>query len=219
MLFGIFSSQGQSCIAGSRIFIEDAIYKDFTARLVERTKALRIGDPVSERTQIGPLITPAQRDKVEGYVKLAQEEGGRLLCGGTRPADPALQAGNYFAPALIEGLNNRCRTVQEEIFGPVGVLLPFRDEASLIAEANDSVYGLASGIWTQDFRRAWRIGRALNAGTVWINTYKQFSIATAFGGNGESGIGREKARDGIKAYMRQKSVYIDMSGRPIPWAD
>ncbi|WP_370151844.1 aldehyde dehydrogenase [Ferrovibrio sp.] len=219
VLFGLFSSQGQSCIAGSRIFIEESIYPAFTAKLAERVTALRIGDPVSERTQIGPLITPQHRDKVEGYVTLAREEGGRLLCGGTRPVDAALQAGNYFMPALIDGLNNRNRTAQEEIFGPVGVLLPFRDEDSLIAEANDSVYGLASGVWTGDFRRAWRIGRALNAGTVWINTYKQFSIATPFGGNAESGIGREKARDGLKAYMRQKSLYIDMSGRPIPWAD
>ncbi|WP_341898567.1 aldehyde dehydrogenase [Ferrovibrio terrae] len=219
VLFGIFSSQGQSCIAGSRIFIEEPIYAGFRDRLVERTKALRIGDPVSERTQIGPLITPQQRDKVEGYVKLAQQEGGRLLCGGTRPTDPALQDGNYFTPALIENLSNRCRTAQEEIFGPVGILLPFRDEATLIHDANDTVFGLASGIWTGDFRRAWRIGRALNAGTVWVNTYKQFSIATAFGGNAESGLGREKGRDGIKAYMRQKSVYVDMSGRSIPWAD
>ncbi|MCW0234002.1 MAG: aldehyde dehydrogenase [Ferrovibrio sp.] len=219
VLFGIFSSQGQSCIAGSRIFIEESIYAGFRDRLVERTKALRIGDPVSERTQIGPLITPQQRDKVEGYVRLAQQEGGRLLCGGTRPTDPALQDGNYFIPALIENLSNRCRTAQEEIFGPVGILLPFRDEAALINDANDTVFGLASGIWTSDFRRAWRIGRALNAGTVWVNTYKQFSIATAFGGNAESGLGREKGRDGIKAYMRQKSIYVDMSGRPIPWAD
>ena len=219
VLFGIFSSQGQSCIAGSRIFIEESIYASFRDRLVERTKALRIGDPVSERTQIGPLISPQQRDKVEGYVRLAQQEDGKLLCGGTRPTDPALKDGNYFVPALIEGLRNRTRTVQEEIFGPVGVLLPFRDEAALIDDANDTVFGLASGIWTSDFRRAWRIGRALNAGTVWVNTYKQFSIATAFGGNAESGLGREKGRDGIKAYMRQKSIYVDMSGRPIPWAD
>jgi betaine-aldehyde dehydrogenase len=219
VLFGIFSSQGQSCIAGSRIFIEEPIYAGFRDRLVERTKALRIGDPGSERTQIGPLITPQQRDKVEGYVKLAQQEGGRLLCGGTRPTDHALQDGNYFTPALIENLSNRSRTAQEEIFGPVGILLPFRDEAALIHDANDTVFGLASGIWTSDFRRAWHIGRALNAGTVWVNTYKQFSIATAFGGNAESGLGREKGRDGIKAYMRQKSVYVDMSGRSIPWAD
>lgn len=219
VLFGIFSSQGQSCISGSRIFIERTIYARFVERLVERTRALRIGDPASERTQIGPLITPQHRDKVEGYIRLAREEGGRLLYGGFRPDETTLQNGNYFVPALIEGLNNRSRTAQEEIFGPVGLLLPFDNEETLITEANDTVYGLASGIWTGDFRRAWRIGQALDAGTVWINTYKQFSIATAFGGNRESGIGREKGRDGIKAYMRQKSIYIDVAGRPIPWAE
>ena len=164
----------------------------------------------------------------DGHIRdseIQQGSGNALLDAAARSAvaswtfNPALQAGNYFAPALIDGLKNGCRTAQEEVFGPVGVLLPFRDEETLIAEANDSVYGLASGIWTGDFKRAWRIGRALNAGTVWINTYKQFSIATPFGGNAESGIGREKARDGLKAYMRQKSLYIDLSGRPIPWAD
>ena len=219
VLFGIFSSQGQSCIAGSRIFVARAIYDRFVAELVRRTEALRIGNPADTATQIGPLISRDHRAKVQGYVKLAQEEGGRILCGGAVPDDAGLEAGNYFQPALIDGLTNSCRTAREEIFGPVGVLLPFDDEDDLIAQANDSVYGLACGIWTADYRRAWRIARAVDAGTVWINTYKLFSIATPFGGNKESGMGREKALDGLRAYMRQKSVYWDLSGRPLPWAN
>jgi len=219
VLFGIFSSQGQSCIAGSRIFVERSILEDFTAELVARTKALRIGNPRDPKTQIGPLISPEHRDKVESYIRLAQEEGGRLLCGGTRPDDPALARGNYFAPALIDGLTNSCRTAQEEIFGPVGVILPFDNEADLIAQANDNPYGLACGVFTSDYRKALRVGHAIEAGNVWINTYKMFSIATPFGGDKLSGTGREKALAGLKAYMHQKSIYLEMSGRPIPWAD
>lgn len=219
ILFGIFSSQGQSCIAGSRIFVEGPIYRKFVDALVERTKALRIGNPKNPTTQIGPLISPSHRDSVEGYVALARDEGGTVLCGGTRPSDSDLQHGNYFIPALIDRLDNNCRTVQEEIFGPVGVILPFDDEEDLIAQANDSIYGLACGIWTRDYRRAWRLAKAVNAGTVWINTYKQFSISTPFGGNKESGTGREKGIDGLRAYMKQKSVYWEMAGTPIPWAN
>ena len=219
VLFGIFSSQGQSCIAGSRIFVARAIYEAFRDALVRRTQALRVGNPLDPATQIGPLISPEHRAKVESYIALAKQEGGRILCGGSRPEDAALQAGNYFRPALIEGLDNGCRTVQEEIFGPVGVLLPFDDEADLIAQANDSLYGLACGIWTADYRRAWRIARAVDAGNIWINTYKMFSISTPFGGNKESGTGREKGLDGLRAYMRQKSLYWDLSGKPLPWAD
>lgn len=219
VLFGIFSSQGQSCIAGSRIFVARGIYDRFTTELARRAAALRIGDPAEASTQIGPLISPAHRAKVESYVKLAAEEGGRLLCGGARPAESALSSGNYFQPALIDGLTNACRTAQEEIFGPVGVLLPFESEDDLIAQANDSIYGLACGIWTSDYRRAWRVARAVDAGNIWINTYKLFSIATPFGGNKDSGTGREKGLDGLRAYMRQKSLYWDLSGRPLPWAD
>lgn len=219
VLFGIFSSQGQSCIAGSRIFVARGVYDSFVTELVRRTRALRIGNPVETSTQIGPLISREHRTKVLRYIELAKQEGGRILCGGEIPQNTELQDGNYFQPALIDGLNNRCRTAQEEIFGPVGVLLPFDDEDDLIAQANDSIYGLACGIWTSDYRRAMRIARAVDAGTVWINTYKLFSIATPFGGNKESGMGREKALDGLRAYMRQKSLYWDLSGKPLPWAD
>lgn len=219
VLFGIFSSQGQSCIAGSRIFVDRGIYTQFVAELVRRTQALRIGNPADTSTQIGPLISREHRSKVLGYVELAKQEGGQILCGGGVPDGSDLQDGNYVQPTLIDGLNNRCRTAQEEIFGPVGVLLPFDGEEDLIAQANDSIYGLACGIWTADYRRAMRIARAVDAGTVWINTYKLFSIATPFGGNKESGMGREKALDGLRAYMRQKSVYWDLGGKPLPWAD
>ena len=142
-----------------------------------------------------------------------------MLVGGEAPADPALSKGSYFLPTLIEGLDNRARVCQEEIFGPVLVAMPFDDEAELIAMANDSVYGLAAGIWSRDFPRALRLARALEAGTVWINTYKTFSISTPFGGFKESGLGREKGMQGIKAYMQQKSIYLGLSGQSNLWSD
>ena len=219
VLFGLFSSQGQSCIAGSRIFVERPILERFTAELARRTAALRIGNPRDTTTQIGPLISREHRDKVMSYIALGQAEGGRLLCGGAEPDDAALARGNYLQPTLIDGLSNTCRTAQEEIFGPVGVILPFDREAELIEAANATEYGLAAGIFTADYRKAWRVAGAIRAGTVWINTYKQFSIATPFGGDKLSGTGREKAMAGLKAYMHQKSLYWEMAGKPIPWAD
>jgi betaine-aldehyde dehydrogenase len=218
VMFGIFSSTGQSCIAGSRLFIERAVYPSFLERLVAATTALRVGHPFEPSTQVAPLVRDPHRDSVEGYVKLARDEGGKVVAGGERPKGPGLDQGIYYAPTIITGLSNTSRTAREEIFGPVLVVLPFDNEADLIDMANDSVYGLACGIYTKDFPRAWRIARAVEAGTVWINTYKQFSISTPFGGMKLSGIGREKGRDGIRAYMAQKSIYLDMSGEPHPWA-
>ncbi len=218
VMFGIFSSTGQSCIAGSRLFIERAIYQSFLDRLVAATRALRIGHPFETSTQVAPLVRDPHRDSVEGYVKLAREEGGHIASGGERPKGAGFDAGIFYSPTIITGLSNTSRTAREEIFGPVLVVMPFDNQDELIEAANDSMYGLACGIYTKNFTRAWRIARAVEAGTVWINTYKQFSISTPFGGMRLSGIGREKGRDGIRAYMAQKSIYLDMSGKPHPWA-
>src|SRR5690606_28393201 len=138
--------------------------------------------------------------------------------GGRVPEGGVYDGGAYYLPTILDGLPNSAATCQEEIFGPVLVALPFRDEDDLVAQANDTVYGLACGLWTRDYRTAWRVARRIEAGTVWINTYKQFSISTPFGGMKQSGIGREKGRDGILAYMRQKSVYWGLDERPLPWA-
>ena len=218
VLFGIFSSSGESCIAGSRLFVQRDIYRPFMDRLVAAAERLRVGDPASEQTQMGPLVSQAHRETVEGYVALGLEEGGRLLTGGKRPAGALFDPGSFYTPTILEGLANDTRTCQEEIFGPVLVALPFDDESDLITQANDSVYGLASGIWTGDYKKAWRVGRALDTGTVWINTYKQFSISTPFGGTKDAGIGREKGRLGILEYTRQKSLYWGLNEAPLPWA-
>ncbi|HEX7006867.1 MAG TPA: aldehyde dehydrogenase [Alphaproteobacteria bacterium] len=219
VLFGIFSSQGQSCIAGSRLFVEESIHNAFVERLVERTKALRLGPPLDPKTQMGPQITAEHRDKIAAYVELGRREGGKVLCGGAPPKGEVYDRGFFFQPTILAGLSNSARVCQEEIFGPVLCVLPFRDEDDLVAQANDSVYGLACGIWTESYRRALRVARRIEAGTVWINTYKFFSISTPFGGVKESGLGREKGRLGIRRYMRQKSLYWGLNDTPLPWAD
>jgi len=219
VLYGIFSSSGESCIAGSRLFVHQSLYNEFLEKLTNKAQALRVGDPCDERTQMGPLITPQHRASVEAYVAKGLAEGGQLRCGGKRPEGALYDKGNYYLPTIIEGLDNRASICQEEIFGPVLVALPFTDEDDLIEQANDSLYALAAGIWTQDYKRAWHIARSVQAGTVWINTYKQFSIATPFGGWRDSGLGREKGRLGIQQYMQQKSLYWGLNQNPIAWAD
>ncbi|MFG2769903.1 aldehyde dehydrogenase family protein [Streptomyces sp. NPDC048350] len=218
VLFGIFSSSGQSCIAGSRLFVAREIYDSFLGELVARARKLRVGPGTDPATQVGPLVHHRHRDAVAAYVDLARSEGGRVLCGGSVPEGEGYRDGAYYLPTVIDGLPNSSRTCQEEIFGPVLVALPYEDEDDLVRQANDSVYGLACGIWTRDARAAWRLARRIDAGTVWINTYKQFSASTPFSGWKESGLGTEKGRDAIRAYQRQKSLYWGTSDAPLPWA-
>nr|WP_266105045.1 aldehyde dehydrogenase [Pseudomonas aeruginosa] len=218
VLYGIFSSSGESCIAGSRLFVASERYDEFMERLATGAAALRVGDPADERTQMGPLISARHRESVERYVEMGVAEGGRLRTGGVRPHGAPFDRGYFYTPTIIEGLTNGARLCREEVFGPVLVAMPFASEEALIEEANDSCYALAAGIWTRDFQRAWRLGRAVQAGTVWINTYKQFSISTPFGGWRDSGLGREKGRLGILQYMEQKSLYWGLNEQPLAWA-
>lgn len=217
ILFGIFSSSGQSCIAGSRIFVQRSIFDTFTAELVSRARVLRLGPGTDPATDVAPMITRAHRDSVASMVDDAVRAGAQTLCGGAIPEDPALTHGSYYPPTILAGVTNSDVIAQEEIFGPVAVIMPFDDEADVIAQANDTVFGLASGIWTEDYRRALRVGDAIDAGTVWVNTYKQFSISTPFSGLGDSGLGTEKGRDAVRAYCDQKSIYLDRSDSPIGW--
>ena len=218
VLYGIFSSSGESCIAGSRAFVHASVYEEFKARLLAGVKALRVGDPASERTQMGPLVNMGHRATVERYVQIGRDEGGTVLFGGARPAGDLYDKGSYYLPTVIEGLPNSARMCQEEIFGPVLALLSWCDEADLLAQCNDNAYGLAAGIWTRDYKTVWRLGAALHTGTVWVNTYKQFSVSTPFGGVKMSGTGREKGRLGILEYTSQKSYYWGTNEAPIAWS-
>jgi acyl-CoA reductase-like NAD-dependent aldehyde dehydrogenase len=229
VLYGIFSSSGESCIAGSRAFVHASVYDEFKRRVVAGARALRVGDPADAHTQMGPLISASHCASVERYVQIGLDEGGTLLCGGARlqtgqthqavQGQPEFAQGHYYPPTIFEGLPNTARMCREEIFGPVLALLPWHDEGDLIAQCNDNDYGLACGIWSRDFQTALRLGRAVQAGTVWVNTYKVFSISTPFGGLKMSGTGREKGAASIAEYMTQKSFYWGTNAQPLPWCN
>jgi len=213
---GIFEGSGQSCVAVSRLFIQRNVYSRLVDMLVERAGRIRVGLPNDANAEMGPLASFAHRARVERLVESARADGGQILLGGRRPEQPELQPGAFYLPTIIAGLTNRSTCVREEIFGPVLCVLPFDDEDDLIEQANDSMYGLASGIWTGNYQRAWRVARALEAGLVWINTYKQLSISTPFGGFKESGIGREKGMQGVRLYQQSKGIYWSMDTRNVP---
>jgi betaine-aldehyde dehydrogenase len=216
-VYGIFSSGGQSCIAGSRIFVQDAIYDRFVPRLVEAARKLRIGPPTDASTDVAPMASFPHRDRVREQVETAARDGAELLCGGAPPADSHLRTGAYFMPTVLALADNRLAIAQEEVFGPVASVLRFYEEQDLIAQANDTVYGLACGLWTADYKKALRVARRMKVGTVWINTYRQASISTPFGGCKASGVGREKGIQGMRAYMTQKSLYLGLNEQPIAW--
>ncbi|KOF55400.1 aldehyde dehydrogenase [Achromobacter sp. DMS1] len=207
---GIFEGSGQSCVAGSRLYVQQSIAQSFIERLAARAGSLRVDLPDAERAQMGPIASFGQRERIEGMVEAARRDGAQVLLGGARPGDERLARGAFYLPTILAGLKPDATVVREEIFGPVLCALTFEDEDDLIAQANDSVYGLASGVWTVDYRRAWRIAQRLEAGSVWINTYKQLSISTPFGGFKQSGIGREKGITGMRLYQQSKGIYFGM---------
>jgi len=212
---GIFGSAGQSCVAGSRLFIEAGIYDQVLSAVVARARGLRLALPDADGVEMGPLASFHHRERVAAFVDRARAEGGRILCGGAAPTGGDFDQGAFYLPTVIDGLDAQALSCQEEAFGPVLVVLPFKDEEDLIAQANGTAFGLACGIWTENFKRAWRIGRALEAGSVWINTYKQSVVSTPFGGFKNSGIGREKGIDGLRMYAQVKSMYFGLHEQPL----
>lgn len=211
VIAGIFAAAGQTCVAGSRCFVEAAIYDEFVARLSDKTAKIRLGDPTDAHTEIGPLALKAQLEKAIRYAEYGVSDGAKLICGGKQPDDGALAGGWFFEPTIFSEASNNMRISQDEIFAPVLCVIRFDDEADLINQANDSRYGLAAGVWTKDINKALRFARAINAGTVWINTYRAASFISPAGGFKESGYGKHNGFEAMREYSRLKSVIIDYS--------
>lgn len=211
IIAGIFAAGGQTCIAGSRCFIQESVYDEIMERLLARTGQIRIGHPAHDDTQLGPLALRSQLDKVKAYVDIGLREGAHLVAGGAAACEPRLGDGWYFQPTIFTDVRNDMRIASEEIFGPVASILTFKTEADLMDSANDTVFGLAAGIWTRDIDRALRFARDVDAGTVWVNTYRTASFTMPMGGFKSSGYGKHNGFEVVREYSRLKSVLIDYS--------
>ncbi|HEX5707616.1 MAG TPA: aldehyde dehydrogenase family protein, partial [Pyrinomonadaceae bacterium] len=217
-MMGIFFNQGQVCCAGSRIFVEESVKDEFLDNFKERAGRVKVGDPMDKNTQMGPQVSEEQLNRIKGYVDIAREEGASVLAGGCPPQlEGDFQKGFFFQPTIFGDVQNKMRVAQEEIFGPVTSVITFTDEDDLIRQANETIYGLSAGIWTRDIVRAHRFAKAIHAGTVWINTFNMFNAASPFGGFKQSGYGREMGRHALELYTQVKSVWVDLSGKPIGW--
>lgn len=203
---GIFAAAGQTCLAGSRLLVQRSIHDEFIQRLVTFMKDVRLGDPADPATQIGPIATRPQFEKILSYIEIAKQEGATCVLGGR--ARPDIGSGQFIEPTIFTGVNNRMRIAQEEVFGPVLSVIPFEDEQDAVNIGNDIAYGLAAGIWTQSLHRARWMADRLKAGTVWVNNYRATSFTSPFGGYRRSGIGRESGVETIKEYLQTKCVWI-----------
>lgn len=212
--FAIFHNQGQACIAGSRLLLHESIADEFLDAFLGIVYRIRLGDPLDQATQMGPLTSAAHRDRVLSYLKIAADEGGVVLTGGTPPADPALAAGFYLCPTIVRAAPGD-RICQEEVFGPVVTVTKFSGDDEALDMANGTEYGLGGGLWTSDLARAHQFAAALKAGMVWVNSYKRVSPGSPFGGVGRSGYGREMGFEAMREYTSPKSVWIN-TGASLP---
>ncbi|MGD0336896.1 MAG: aldehyde dehydrogenase family protein [Candidatus Omnitrophota bacterium] len=215
-LCSIFLNQGQMCTAMSRILVEDDIYDKFIDTFVARAKSIKLGPGMDPETQMGPLISEAQRKKVREHVSLAQQVGARLLCGGKIPESPALKKGFFFEPTLLADVHPRMSIFKEEVFGPVACINRFSNIEEAASLANASNYGLAACIWTKDMSLAQELGRKINAGTIWVNTYGMFFNEVPYGGFQQSGFGKELGREGFLEYTRLKNILTDKTENSQP---
>jgi aldehyde dehydrogenase (NAD+) len=207
---GIFAATGQTCIAGSRLLLQETIHDAFMEKLLALAKTARMGDPMSPDTQVGPVTTPPQYKKVLDYIDIARKEGAKLMMGGGPATRPECGKGWFVEPTIFAGVNNAMRIAQEEVFGPVLSVIKFKTEDEAVAIANDSRYGLGAGVWTADIGRALRLTERIQSGTVWVNTYRAVSYMSPFGGYKDSGLGRENGIDAIREYLQVKSAWINM---------
>jgi acyl-CoA reductase-like NAD-dependent aldehyde dehydrogenase len=216
--FGAFIASGQTCICGARVLAQSAVYDDVLAGLAEKSQSIKVGDPTEETTQMGPLISERQRERVLGYVELGISEGGRLTAGGSIPSLPAPLDGGFFVePTVIGDVSNDMRVAQDEIFGPVAVVIPFTDEADGIRKANDIRFGLGAAVWTRDVARAHRVAQQIEAGMVWINDHHRLDPASPWGGIKESGVGREGGWESFRDFSQVQSITVRTAEDDVDW--
>ena len=208
---GILFNQGQVCCAGSRIFVQEGIYDEFVEKLAQAFKSVKVGDPMCMQTQMGSQINQKQLQKILGYVDIGKSEGARVLTGGEAAEVEGCAGGAFMQPTLLVDVTNDMRVAQEEIFGPVAVVIKFKTEEEVIAMANDSEYGLGGAVWTRDINRALRVAKAVRTGRMWVNTYNELPAHTPFGGYKKSGIGRETHKMMLAHYSQTKNIYISLS--------
>ena len=207
-MYGVFSNSGQVCTAGTRILVERSVHDEFVDSLVSATASMKLGDPLEEDTGMGPVVSKEQFDRVTGYIDIGRSEGAEVVTGGG-PA-PELGDGYFVQPTVFAGVTNDMRIAQEEIFGPVAAVIPVDDVDDAIRIANDTIYGLAAAVWTNDIGKAHRVARGIKAGTVWVNTYGNTDAAVSFGGYKQSGFGRELGLHSIETYTQTKSVWVSL---------
>ena len=217
-VFMIFSNNGERCTAGSRILVQHSIYADFAARFAERARRITVGDPLDEKTIVGPMISQAHLAKVRSYIELGPKEGATLLCGGLGAPELAdrVKKGNYVLPTVFADVDNRMKIAQDEIFGPVACLIPFKDEADAIRLANDIAYGLSSYVWTENIGRAHRVAAAVEAGMCFVNSQNVRDLRQPFGGTKASGTGREGGTWSYEVFCEPKNVAVSLGSHHIP---
>ena len=206
----VFFNQGQVCCAGTRLFVEKSIYEDFVSKLSDKVKKIKVGPGLDEESTMGPLVSEEQLKRVTGYLEIGKKEGAKAICGGERAKGPELDKGYFVQPTVFADVNNKMRIAQEEIFGPVVSAIPFKDVNDAVFQGNESTYGLAAGVWTNNVKKAHAVTRALKAGTVWVNCYNVFDPCAPFGGYKQSGFGREGGIHALELYTQVKSVWMNL---------
>jgi aminomuconate-semialdehyde/2-hydroxymuconate-6-semialdehyde dehydrogenase len=203
-----FANQGQICLCGSRIFVEETIYERFKADFVQKVKQLKVGHPSDESTNIGALVSKIHLEKVESYIKIAEDEGGKILCGGLEVTVPNYENGYYLQPTVIEVEDNSCKINQEEVFGPVVTIMSFKTDKEALHLANDVKYGLSATLWTNNLNRTMQFSQQLHTGIVWVNTWMLRDLRTPFGGAKASGVGREGGFEALRFFTEPKNICI-----------